>query len=174
MNFGIFSFLYFLTSFVISNAGIILQMVGSWFVFRKMGMPGWKGIIPFYSTYVLFDKLWDTKTFWRMIIYLGVMIGATVFGFIFIMLGGVFLANGSNVAGIIFLINGIVMMIGSIVMAILMVVLEYRLYQRLAAAFGLKNGWAWGLLFVPFIMLPIIGFHKRIVYYGPVNQVPSY
>ena len=175
MFFGVFVIFFYLIVFMLSNASIILQLVGSWFTFKKMGMPGWKGLIPFYSTYCLFERLWDVKQFWRVIIYLGVYVGATMFGFIFLTFGGVFAAGGGyggmTVGGIVFIVLGASMLIGAVVMLIMAIVLEFRLYQRMARAFALKNAWAWGLLFVPFVMLPIIGFHKRIVYYGPVNQV---
>ena len=35
-----------------------LSLLGNWLIFKKMGEPGWKGIIPFYSLYVLFEKLY--------------------------------------------------------------------------------------------------------------------
>lgn len=32
-------------------------LFGLWMIFKKMGEPGWKGIIPFYNFYVLGEKL---------------------------------------------------------------------------------------------------------------------
>ena len=81
MFIGVFVVFFYLMAFLMSNASIVLQLVGSWFTFKKMGMPGWKGLIPFYSTYCLFERLWDVKRFWRMIIYLCVYFGAVMFGF---------------------------------------------------------------------------------------------
>ena len=156
-------------SYLMANATLVLQLVGMWFTFRKMGLPGWKGIIPYYSTYVLFDKLWDTKKFWRVIIYSAVSVFSFIVGYFLIIIGA--LGNSSDIGAVILLIIGVSFLIVTVVMAVLMLVIEFRLYKRLAAAFGLQNGWAWGLLFVPYVMLPIIGFHKRIQYYGPVNQV---
>ncbi|MBQ7218418.1 MAG: hypothetical protein IJS27_02840 [Ruminococcus sp.] len=161
---------------LIANASVALELVGLWFTFRKMGLPGWKGIIPFYGTYVLFQKLWDVKQFWRMIIYTGIYAGTFLFGYLFSVFGGVFAVTGSDyramsISGVIFLILGILLMIASIVFLILMPMLQFQLYKKLAHAFGLKDSWAWGLLFLSFVFLPIIGFHKNIMYYGPVNQV---
>lgn len=87
--------------------------------------------------------------------------------------GGIFMASGSaDVVGVVLLILGILFLIASIVMIILAMVINYQLYKRLTRSFGLKDAWAWGLLFLPYVFLPIIGFHhKRIMYYGPVNQV---
>ena len=39
-------------------AAVGLSLFGNWLVFKKMGEPGWKGVIPFYSLYVLFEKLY--------------------------------------------------------------------------------------------------------------------
>lgn len=167
--FSIFAVILYFSFLMIVFASVALQLIGCWFTFKKMHLPGWKGIIPYYSTYVLFEKLWDVKMFWRMIIYLGVYTGTFIFGYILTALGGVFAAEKS-IAGIIVLIIGLLTLLASLVFIILMMVIQYRLYQRMAAAFGLQDGWAWGLLFVPYIMLPIIGFNRRIVYYGPVNQ----
>lgn len=171
MIFGFFTVFAFLSVYLISNASVVLQLVGSWFTFKKMGMPGWKGLIPFYSTYILFEKLWNTKQFWRMIIYLAVYIGAFLFGYLFFALGGVLTVNGSEVIGIVLIILGIASIIGSIVMLVFGLIIEFQLYKRMAHAFALKDAWAWGLLFLSFVFLPIIGFHKNINYYGPVNQV---
>lgn len=166
------SAIYSLISWLASNVVVVLQLIGMWFTFRKMGLPGWKGIIPYYSTYVLFEKLWDKKMFWRWIIYMIVFTCTMVIGSLMIMFGGIFLASGSaDAAGIVLLIIGILFLIASLVMMILAMVINYQLYKRLAHAFGLKDAWAWGLLFLPYVFLPIIGFHKRIVYYGPVNHV---
>ena len=156
-------------SYLMANASLVLQLVGSWFSFRKMGLPGWKGIIPYYSMYVLFEKLWETKKFWRVIIYTAVSIFTFIVGYVIVLITAV---GNLNMAGsIILLLIGISLLIATVVLLILSLVIQFQLYKRLAGAFGLQNGWAWGLLFVPFVMLPIIGFNKKIQYYGPVNQV---
>ena len=159
-------------SYLVANASVALQLVGSWFTFKKMGLPGWKGLIPYYSMYVLFEKLWDKKQFWRTIVYLIIYTCTLSFGYILLTIAIVMLASGSSQApGIIFLILGVLFLIAFIVFLILTFVIEFKLYKKLAHAFGLKDAWAWGLLFIPCVMLPIIGFHKNITYYGPINQV---
>lgn len=167
--------LYTLTtvlSYLVANASVALQLVGSWFTYRKMGLPGWKGLIPYYSMYVLFEKLWDKKLFWRVIVYMIIFTCALLFGYLFMMFGIMILASGSSqTAGIILLILGVLFLIASVVFMILALVIEFKLYKKMAHAFGLNDAWAWGLLFIPYVMLPIIGFHKNIVYYGPVNQL---
>ena len=56
----IFTMIYILVMFGIVAAAYISR----WFIFKKMGMPGWKGIIPYYGEYLLFRELWTTKMFW--------------------------------------------------------------------------------------------------------------
>ena len=86
------------------------QYVGLWFTFRKMGLPGWKGIIPFYNYYVICEKVWDTKKFWRLVIYTCVGAGSAMFGGLFMGLGGMGTAlsayydHSASPAGIIFLV----------------------------------------------------------------------
>ena len=75
--------------------------------------------------------------------------------------------HSASPAGIIFLVLGGSLVIASLVMVILLIVLEFQIYLRLTQAFRLKRAWAWGLLFVPFVMFPLIGLHKNIFYYGP-------
>ena len=172
--YAVSSVLSSIISWLIANVTIVLQLVGLWFVFRKMGLPGWKGIIPYYGDYVLFDKLWETKKVWRMIIYSAVFAGTFIFGYIFIFMGIMFAASGSDptvAVAIVFIILGAASLIASIVMVVLAIVINFQLYKKLAHAFGLKDAWAWGLLFLPYVFLPIIGFHRNIIYYGPVNQV---
>ena len=166
---------FFILFLIFTVLPVFLSIILSLTDFNMLQMPGWKGLIPFYSTYCLFERLWDVKQFWRMIIYLCVYFGAVMFGFIFLAFGGAFAAGGRSyvgmgISGIVFIVLGVSMLIGAVVMLIMAIVLEFRLYQRLARSFCLKDAWAWGLLFVPFVMFPIIGFHKRICYYGPVYQ----
>lgn len=67
------------------GAELIATAVGRWLVFKKMGLPGWKGIIPFYSESVLFRKLWTIKLFWAYIaifaVYFALCFIAPVLGF---------------------------------------------------------------------------------------------
>jgi len=46
----------------------LLLAVGRWKMFGKMGRAGWKGFIPIYSDYVLYDACWKKKFFWLALI----------------------------------------------------------------------------------------------------------
>ena len=45
-----------------------LVLAAQWKVFVKMGIPGWKSIIPIYNTYCLLDELYGEG--WKIILYL--------------------------------------------------------------------------------------------------------
>ena len=43
---------------VLLNVGILLlNLIGLYRVCQKMGEPGWKGLIPIYNMYVLYERL---------------------------------------------------------------------------------------------------------------------
>ncbi|MDE7245937.1 MAG: hypothetical protein K2O18_18450 [Oscillospiraceae bacterium] len=46
----------------------IIVAAAQWQYFKKMGHEGWEGIIPIYSTYVIFQELYGNG--WRMLLLL--------------------------------------------------------------------------------------------------------
>ena len=46
----------------------VLTLVASWRIFQKMGRQGWEGIIPIYSSYILFQELYGNG--WKMLLML--------------------------------------------------------------------------------------------------------
>ena len=54
----------------------LLDVIGKWFMFVKMGEAGWKSLIPFYSDYIIFRNVWQPVYF---IVFIAVnVIGAYV------------------------------------------------------------------------------------------------
>ena len=45
----------------------LLDVIGKWFMFVKMGEPGWKSIIPIYSDYIIFKNVWQSLYFFILI-----------------------------------------------------------------------------------------------------------
>ena len=165
-----------LFSTIFSQILLAAELIGLWFTYKKMNLPGWKGIIPFYNFYILFEELWEVKHFWRMIIYCVIFTVSFIIGEVLMIVGGVFSYNVTpdaslSVSGIVFVILGILFFITALVMVIMMIVILVNIYRKTAKAFGLKKTWVWGLFFVPYIMFPIIGFNRKIVYYGPVEHL---
>ena len=48
---------------------IIVALVANWKLFIKLGEPGWKSIIPFYSDYICFSKYWGNG--WMFLVPVG-------------------------------------------------------------------------------------------------------
>lgn len=46
---------------------LVFQAIGRYGIFRRAGIPGWKGLIPLYSTYVQYRLTWNTTWFWVLV-----------------------------------------------------------------------------------------------------------
>lgn len=53
MIISIFLIFFYLGVFAISMVTLAVSLITNWFVFKKAGQPGWKGIIPYYSQWVM-------------------------------------------------------------------------------------------------------------------------
>ena len=65
---AIFMIIFWIMYCIIIFAAVAAAFVSRWFIFKKMGMPGWKGIIPYYGEWLLFREVWTTKMFWVYVI----------------------------------------------------------------------------------------------------------
>lgn len=113
---------------------IVLNFFGLYRIFQKMGMPGWKGIIPFYNMYNLFDKLWESKHFWTYLlaqIVLGIPMGDA---------------------------SGLLASLVDLVLSMLLIVVEMKLYIALAKAFGKGTGFGVLTYFFSPVCLAVLGF----------------
>ena len=171
MSVGIYSGVY-LTSLILSAlcswAGLACQIIGTWFVFKKLGMPGWKCIIPFYNFYLLFDKVWDKKRFKKYVILCAVEI-TLVYLYVIVLIVSIMLgvigANGSLAGSqtallTAFIISSVIIMTAFVVIMVFLVVIQFKLYNRLAASFGKSTGFAVGLLLLAPIFFMILGLDK--------------
>ena len=122
-----------LVSSLIQVVIILLNIIGLFKIYQKMGKPGWKGIIPFYNMYGLYDELWDKKYFWGYL------------------LAQVVLMMPSNASGL--LVN-----LANLVLSVTMIVVEMKLYIKLAQAFGKGTGFGVLTFFFAPICLAVLGF----------------
>ena len=53
----------FLLALLLIVAWWILDVIGKWFMFAKMGEAGWKSIIPIFSDYIIFKRVWQPVYF---------------------------------------------------------------------------------------------------------------
>ena len=57
------------------TAGVVLLLIwaltiaGNWFLYKKMGQPGWKALIPFYNNFVLFQMV-DLNPWLSLLLYI--------------------------------------------------------------------------------------------------------
>ena len=122
-----------LVSSLIQVVIILLNIIGLFKFYQKMGKPGWKGIIPFYNMYGLYDELWDKKYFWGYLLAQAVML------------------NPSSPSGLLF-------SVADLVLAVAMIVVVMKLYIKLAKAFGKGTGFGVLTFFFAPICLAVLGF----------------
>lgn len=60
------------------NFLLILSYVARWMIFEKMGIEGWKSLIPFYNQYCLYDKVYGDggRMFYELIPFYGFFVSA--------------------------------------------------------------------------------------------------
>ena len=122
-----------LVSSLIQVVIILLNIIGLFKIYQKMGKPGWKGIIPFYNMYGLYDELWDKKYFWGYLLAQAVML------------------NPSSPSGLLF-------SVADLVLSVAMLVVVMKLYIKLAKAFGKGTGFGVLTFFFAPICLAVLGF----------------
>ena len=122
-----------LVSSLIQVVIILLNIIGLFKIYQKMGKPGWKGIIPFYNMYGLYDELWDKKYFWGYLLAQAVML------------------NRSSPSGLLF-------SVADLVLSVAMIVVVMKLYIKLAKAFGKGTGFGVLTFFFAPICLAVLGF----------------
>lgn len=101
---------------IVYLAIVVLAIAGMWKTYEKLGIAGWKSIIPIYNLIVLFERFgWDMIK----LIFFFIPIVNIYFGFL--------------------------------------------LYKEVAVKFGKGDGFAIGLLLLPFVFFPILGFKEEVV-----------
>ena len=158
---------YFLIIFL-SLAAAALVYVSRWHIFKKMGMPGWKGIIPYYGDYMLFKTVWTTKAFWAMIIGAGVYFVLYLSSIIIIPVTVAMAARNasSSTAFLPMVVWGVVEAVLMLAFLVFVFVIQVRLHLRLAKGFGKGAGFGVGMAFLSAIFYPILAFGKA-QYIGP-------
>lgn len=122
-----------LVSSLIQVVIVLLNIIGLFKIYQKMGKPGWKGIIPFYNMYGLYDELWDKKYFWGYLLAQVVML------------------NPSSPSGLLF-------SVANLVLSVALIVVVMKLYIKLAKAFGKGTGFGVLTFFFAPICLAVLGF----------------
>lgn len=119
---------------IVSIIWYILQVIANWKIFTKAGEAGWKSIIPFYNSYILFKISWKTLYFW-ILLALAVISGIISTA-----------APDSTVGAVI-----------AIVIAIVSFVIGIIQMNKLSKAFGHGAGFTVGLVLLNPIFMLILG-----------------
>lgn len=147
---------------MISIALSVFVIVCMWMIFEKLEIEGWKCLIPFYNSYVLFKRIYSTAAFIVSIIAAVVMTFSTIALATSAVAGiaGLFDVFGVfekiTVAGI--LVPVILITICVIVLLVLTVIL----YIKLSQTFGKSGAFAVGLIFLTPIFLGILAFDPNV------------
>lgn len=122
---------YGILFFIIFLAICILLITANWKIFTKAGKPGWAALIPFYNVYILSDITFGNSNYFIWYITISVITYiARVFS-----IGAL-----STLAGAAF------------------VILQIFFCIKISKAFKKSGGFTVGLVLLPFIFFPILGF----------------
>ncbi len=137
---GIMIFIFALAAIV-----TIIVVISEWILWEKAKQPGWAAIIPVYATIIRLKVAGKPMTWliWLMQFYLG-------YGFYFL-----FLYTQNPFFALIYFASAVVRLIFTIMTL-----------NGISKAFGKDEGYTVGLVFLPFIFLPILAFGQA-TFKGP-------
>jgi hypothetical protein len=153
----------------VSFGAAIITVVATWKLNEKAGEPGWHSIIPFLCVYTRAKIGGAIKYFWRMLITMGVNIGASsILGVIMMVIAIVTASPDSSGIGMIlcYLFYSLV----NLGLTCVMWYFWFKIEQAFAKAFGKDTGYALGLIFLPFVFNPLLVWGKdKAEYIPPVD-----
>jgi hypothetical protein len=133
---------------VICLAILALLIVSMWKIYGKMGEPGWKCIVPFYSNWVLIERLRKPRS-WFWIMTLCGLIICVLYVMLLVRIIG---CPEEMPAGTILLIL--------VILAVAVVSLVYgiKITHALSKAFGQGTGFTVGMILLPVVFYPVLAF----------------
>ena len=120
---------------------LALTLIGKYFIFEKMGMPGWKCLIPIYSDYLLFRELIGSGYFW------GYIASALLACF----------CSALVTIGVVSGVMEFLFVIAAVAACTVTIAIQIKLAHSLSKSFGHGIGYTFGLIFIEPIMLMILG-----------------
>lgn len=138
------------TLFVIIFFVLILPcVIGLWGIFKKAGEDGWKSLIPVYNLLVLL-KIVGKPWWWIFLVTINY-----IFMLAWSVVDGNFYSSEYQVLNFICSATCLTFLIWT--------------FNMLSKSFGKDEGYTVGFVFIPFIMLPILGYNKSR-YLGPYGD----
>ncbi|MBQ9004712.1 MAG: hypothetical protein IJ087_22985 [Eggerthellaceae bacterium] len=139
------------TLMIISLVLWIMLIVARWKIFTKANEAGWKSIIPVYSDYVQWRIGWKkTGMFWLVLIL-------AIAAYVLAAAGGLITVNAAGRLVAAAAPNPIILFLVAACMVVAIVLNLMALY-KLMVSFGHGAGWFVLSIFIPRIMLLVLGF----------------
>ena len=154
----------------VGAALMVVMAVSWWRIFEKMGVSGWKSLVPVYGGYILYKTMWEAKIYFialflRMLTFPILMV-ALVSRHVewFVRIASGFSLDLSAYVDVL-AGSGNVIYIGAFLFFFTFV-LQAVFCWRLAKSFDYSIGCFLGLLFLPIIFIPLLAFgDSRFDYY---------
>lgn len=134
-----------MVSSLIALALSILLIVALWKVYKKAGEHGWACIVPFYNGFCFYRMAWGNGWMFLVPLISSVVIAIACV----IMMLGIIVGNPVMTFGM------FIILVAAIIVDL---VISIRATHKLSKAFGYGVGFTLGLLFLPYIFYPILGF----------------
>ena len=144
-------------AFIFAIAIWLIEVVAKYKLFQKIGVEGWKSIIPFYNDYIMYDKTWTGKAYLLYILVevLSVVVSRIMTPSLNVVANQ--LGNGGtpdNSSTFVVLLFTVVL----IVLAIIQLVILIKAAIYVAKSFGRSGPFAAVYFLFPFIALLLIGY----------------
>ncbi len=133
---------------------VALTLIGRGQVLKELGVPAWKGRIPFYGSYILYERIWKKEAFW---LSFAALIGRiTSWGlFIEALYNGNFSPSEISTPMEAILLGVVVLECSCTIVGL---VIHYAAMKRLAQAFERGTFLAVCLLLCPPVFMMLLGF----------------
>ncbi len=150
----------------------IFTIVCMWMIYEKLGLEGWKCLIPFYNAYVLYKRIYKVSAF--VVCLVATLVAMVASGWLVASaVGGFFGAYGfPEVAGSITLGGVLIPVVLMSAACIVLIVYEIIVHVKLAKAFGKGAAFTVGLIFLTPIFLGILAFDSKTQAVDAVEEEP--
>lgn len=157
-----------MADFVISIANFVLaivMIVAYWFIFDKCGYAGWNSLIPVRSGWCLAKAATNDDALAKYV----VVSQSCLFIFLGVILSAV---NSDSLRESALQDDGtyLAVMITMLCLLIWNWIVSYKINVRLVQTFDKPKFWAFGLMFVPHMFVPILAWRKDCIYGGPLHE----
>ena len=130
-------------SIVLKIALYVLEVIGLFKLYGKMGEKQWVAIVPFYKEYAIYKRVYNVKAFWLYLL-------CDILAYLMVSI--------ENPSTVIYII--------SILAILVYIVIKFKFAQGFAAAFGKGTGFAWLAFIFPFAVYMYTGYSKDVKYVG--------